>query len=111
MVCSGAGRTELLECLMGLHPEMAGSIFLDSKSLGAIPTSVRIEHGLAMTPEDRQVSGLVQSLSVMANMTLSSLGRFVKGVRLSRAAEKSAAAGAVADLRIKTPVSTRASNR
>jgi erythritol transport system ATP-binding protein len=99
----GAGRTELLECLMGLHPEMAGSIFLDSKNLSAMETSQRIAHGLAMAPEDRQVSGLVQSLSVLANMTVSSLSRFTKAGWLSPSKEEAAAERAASDLRIKAP--------
>src|SRR5262249_24189530 len=61
----GAGRTELLESLMGLHPEVAGSVFLDSTRLDRLNTAARIARGLAMAPEDRQVSGLVQSLSVL----------------------------------------------
>ncbi len=99
----GAGRTELLECLMGLHRECAGSIFLDSKRLDRMHTSGRIASGLAMVPEDRQASGLVQSFSVLANLTLSSLGRFARGPWLSPAAERAAAAEVAADLRIKAP--------
>jgi ABC-type sugar transport system ATPase subunit len=99
----GAGRTELLECLMGLHPEVAGSVFLDSKRLDRLDTASRISAGLAMAPEDRQVSGLVQSLSVLANMTVSSLGRFTKKVWLSPVAEEMAASRMVSELRIKAP--------
>jgi erythritol transport system ATP-binding protein len=99
----GAGRTELLECLMGLRPQMTGSVSLCSQKLGRMDTSARISRGLAMVPEDRQVSGLVQSLSVLANMTISSLGRFTRGPWLSPASETAAAAGMVADLRIKAP--------
>lgn len=99
----GAGRTELLECLMGLHPEVAGSVFLDSKRLDRTDTSTRISSGLAMVPEDRQVSGLIQSLSVLANMTVASLGRFARGPWLSTNAEAQAAFGMCSDLRIKAP--------
>jgi erythritol transport system ATP-binding protein len=99
----GAGRTELLECLMGLHPGVAGSIFLDSTRLDRMDTSDRIAAGLAMVPEDRQTAGLVQSLSVLANMTVSSLGRFAKGVWLSPDSEHVAASRMAAELRIKTP--------
>ena len=74
----GAGRTELLECLMGLHPEATGSIFLDSSRLDTLDTAQRIASGIVMVPEDRQLSGLVPSLSVLANMTLSSLARFAQ---------------------------------
>ena len=99
----GAGRTELLECLMGLHPEVAGSVFLDSKRLDRLDTASRIAVGLAMTPEDRQVSGLVQSLSVLANMTVSSLGRYTKRIWLSPAVEEKAAGRMVSELHIKAP--------
>lgn len=99
----GAGRTELLECLMGLHPEVAGSVFLDSKRLDRLDTASRISAGLAMAPEDRQVSGLVQSLSVLANMTVSSLGRFTKSIWLSPVAEEMAASRMVSELHIKAP--------
>ena len=99
----GAGRTELLECLMGLHPEVMGSVFMDSKNLAGLDTSARIAAGLAMVPEDRQISGLVQSLSVLANMTLSSLGRFARGPWLSLSAEERAGTAKASDLYIKTP--------
>src|SRR6516162_3385497 len=75
----GAGRSELLECIMGLHPEMTGSILLDSKRLDSMDTASRIASGLAMVPEDRQVAGLVPCLSVLANMTISSLERWSRG--------------------------------
>jgi erythritol transport system ATP-binding protein len=99
----GAGRTELLESLMGLHPEVVGSVFLDSKRIDRLDTASRIAAGMAMTPEDRQVSGLVQSLSVLANMTVSSLGRFAKRMWLSPVSEKAAADRMVSELHIKTP--------
>jgi len=99
----GAGRTELLECIMGLHPEMTGSVSLQSKRLDAMDTARRMESGLAMVPEDRQVSGLVQSLSVLANITMSSLNNWSRGPWLSPAEERSAGQRMTGELRIKTP--------
>ena len=99
----GAGRTDLLECLMGLRPELQGSVFLDTSRIDRLDTASRIAAGLVMVPEDRQRSGLVQSLSVCANLTLSSLGRFVRRIWLSRRREESAAAGMAAGLQIRLP--------
>jgi erythritol transport system ATP-binding protein len=99
----GAGRTELLECIMGLHPEMVGSILLDSKRVDTMDTARRIASGLAMVPEDRQAAGLVQSLSVLANLTMSSLERCSRGPWLSPADERAAGSRIAIDLRIKAP--------
>ncbi len=98
----GAGRTELLESLMGLHPEARGSVWLESRLLGDCDTAERIAAGLAMVPEDRQAAGLVQSLSVLQNMTLASLGEFVQSAWLSDAKERHGTARLVTELRIKT---------
>jgi erythritol transport system ATP-binding protein len=99
----GAGRTEMLECFMGLHPEATGSIFLDSTRLNTLDTAQRIASGIVMVPENRQVSGLVPSLSVLANMTISSLARFARGLWLSPGLEQAAAGEMAAGLRIKAP--------
>jgi erythritol transport system ATP-binding protein len=99
----GAGRTELLESIMGLHPEAQGGVFLDSKRIDRMGPPERIAGGLAMSPEDRQASGIVQSLPVLSNMTLASLGSHVTAVWLSSASESKAGAGMSAQLRIKCP--------
>ncbi len=99
----GAGRTELFECIMGLHPEIAGSVFLDSKRLDRMEITRRISAGLAMVPEDRQVSGIVQSLAVLANMTISSLRKHTHWACLSRRSEAAAGDEMTAELKIKHP--------
>ncbi len=97
----GAGRTDLLECLMGLHRECAGSVFLDSRRVDSLDTAARIHAGLAMVPEDRQVSGLIPTLSVRANITLASLRELSRGLWLSPAREDAAASRVAAELRIR----------
>jgi erythritol transport system ATP-binding protein len=100
---AGAGRTELLECLMGLHPESAGGVFLGSRTLNRMDPASRISAGIAMVPEDRQTAGLIQTLSILANLTISSLGRFTRGPWLSHSTEEQTAARFAADLHIKAP--------
>jgi erythritol transport system ATP-binding protein len=67
----GAGRTELLETLIGLRP--GGHITLDGKRIDNLPIHDRIAAGIALVPEDRQASGIVPTLSVRENMRLANL--------------------------------------
>jgi erythritol transport system ATP-binding protein len=73
----GSGRTELLEALTGRLPIASGQVRLDGRPLARAGIAQRIDRGLTLVPEDRQRDGLVQSLSVGRNLTLSALRRFV----------------------------------
>jgi erythritol transport system ATP-binding protein len=50
----GAGRTELLESVLGVHADATGEVRLDGEPLEALPVSARVAAGLAMVPEDRK---------------------------------------------------------
>lgn len=97
----GAGRTELFECLIGLHPEAGGEIFLDGARITAPDVSSRIGMGFVLIPEDRQRMGLVQTLSVGGNMTLASLRKFAQRFYLSPRTEKKRVADMIRELHIK----------
>lgn len=76
----GAGRTELMECLAGRMPLLAGRITLEGEDITPLSIGERMVRGLGLVPEDRQRDGLIQTQSVGRNMMLSSLpsvlGRF-----------------------------------
>jgi ABC-type sugar transport system ATPase subunit len=99
----GAGRTELLECLIGACPEAEGRISL--KGSGAVGSSIeeRIKCGFSLIPEDRKNQGLVISLSVSDNMTLSSLREYTRLFSISSARERDDVRGMASKLGIKTP--------
>ncbi|MFN0103154.1 MAG: sugar ABC transporter ATP-binding protein [Bryobacteraceae bacterium] len=99
----GAGRTELLESLMGLRPDAGGAIHLGSKKIDRLAPPERIAAGLVMAPEDRKTSGLIHGHSVTANMTISSLDRYRNGPFLSAVKEREACAGKQKELAIKAP--------
>lgn len=85
----GAGRSELLECLTGLHPEAKGKIWLEGQELKKSDTvTERIGLGMALVPEDRQREGLIQTMSVANNMLIASLKKYLKGFYLSSKKEK-----------------------
>ncbi|MCP1111408.1 sugar ABC transporter ATP-binding protein [Ohessyouella blattaphilus] len=74
----GAGRTEIFECIMGLRPEHTGEIYKDGKLLEIKSLRGQIDNGFAIVPEDRQAEGLVQTLSIGKNISLSSLEDYTK---------------------------------
>ncbi len=98
----GAGRTELLECIAGRVPMTGGRIFLAGEEVSTLSIADRIAKGLALVPEDRQRDGLVQTMSVGENISLASIGAFVKGMLLSRSRERALVDESIRDVRIKT---------
>jgi erythritol transport system ATP-binding protein len=98
----GAGRTELLECVAGRVPMTAGKIVLKGEDVSRLGIGERIERGLSLVPEDRQRDGLVQTMSVGANLSLASIGNFVKGMLLSSSRENTLIDQSIQNVRIKT---------
>lgn len=79
----GAGRTEFLECIMGLHATATGSIFVEGRELSGLDVAGRISRGIALVPEDRKRDGLVQIMAIRENLTLSAIGKLARGFHLS----------------------------
>ena len=99
----GAGRTELFECIFGCHPDRAsGSVRLDGKELMGRDVAGCIGAGLAMIPEDRKADGLVHTMSIAENLTLSDLWNLARHGWLRPDDERKAVKRQVGDLSIKT---------
>lgn len=97
----GAGRTELFECLMGLHSQTKGRVWLANREIRGHDIDSRIEAGLMLIPEDRQRAGLVQTMSVMHNMTLASLKKLLHTGVLSSKQETDNTRRMIHDLGVK----------
>ena len=97
----GAGRTEIFECIMGLRPEHTGSISLEGKKLQITNISSQIDKGFALVPEDRQHEGLVQTLNIGRNISLSILNRIAKAGFLKLKEEDNKIEYQIKSLRIK----------
>jgi erythritol transport system ATP-binding protein len=98
----GAGRTELLECVAGRMPMAGGRIRLGDEDVSRLSVADRIARGLVLVPEDRQRDGLVQTMSVGQNLSLASIGAFVRNLLLSGARERTMVGEAIRDVRVKT---------
>lgn len=71
----GAGRTELLETIVGMHDtRKSGNIELEGKLLRLKSPQQAIEAGIVLVPEDRKKNGLVLGLDIKTNVSLSRLG-------------------------------------
>ncbi|MBS1694987.1 MAG: sugar ABC transporter ATP-binding protein [Actinobacteria bacterium] len=72
----GAGRTELLEAIFGARHTSAGDIVVRGKLVKRNQPASAITAGMAMVPEDRKLSGVVLSMSVLDNGSLPRLTSF-----------------------------------
>jgi ribose transport system ATP-binding protein len=84
----GAGRTELLEALFGLHSAYVNAgITISGKPVRIKSISDAIEAGMALVPEDRKLQGLIMGMSVMENTSLAVLSKLTSLGLLSRRKE------------------------
>jgi erythritol transport system ATP-binding protein len=98
----GAGRTELLEALAGRGTVAAGEVALCGRSIKRLSVAQRIAAGIGLVPEDRQRDGLVQPMTVGANLSLASLLNVVRRRFVSRGRERENVERMIADVRVKT---------
>ena len=97
----GAGRSELFECLMGLHPEHTGEVVYKGEKIQVKNVSSQIKKGFALVPEDRQRQGLIQTLDICKNASIASLRKYTNSVFCSDAKENTAVDDAIQKLHIK----------
>ncbi|MCL2520565.1 MAG: ABC transporter ATP-binding protein [Spirochaetaceae bacterium] len=66
----GNGQRELVLALYGLLPLAGGRIYYDGSDITHFSTKQRIEAGMALSPEDRQLEGLVLPFTLAENLIL-----------------------------------------
>ncbi len=104
----GAGRTELLEAIFGLHPDrMSGRVLVRGQPVSFRSPADAIRAGIALAPEDRKRDGLILPMSVAANASLASLRRTLRGGLVSRRREADYILPYVDRFRVKTPSLTQ----
>jgi erythritol transport system ATP-binding protein len=99
----GAGRTELVETLMGMRSASAGEVRIRDKAEPRATVQARMAAGLALVPEDRQRDGLVQTMSVRDNILLATIGRLTRAGLLRGSAEQRTAGDKAGELSIRSP--------
>ena len=92
---SGNGQRELAEALTGLRQIESGEILLDGASLvGKSPRQIIVQ-GMGYVPEERNIEGIVPSMSIRENLVLKDVGRapfYCAGVISNKSIDKNAQA-------------------
>lgn len=85
-----------------MHPEHTGEVFLEGEKLDIKSISGQIDKGFALIPEDRQAQGLVQTMDIEKNCSLSAMKRYKKtGIFLDKTKEGQKVDEQIKDIHIK----------
>ncbi|GEO04395.1 ribose import ATP-binding protein RbsA 2 [Adhaeribacter aerolatus] len=99
----GAGRTELLETVFGLHPKLSsGQLTICQQPVKLKSPGEAIKAGLALVPEDRKKDGLVLGLDVQTNICLTTLADLEDAGFLNNRKELHLSEKYIRELKIKT---------
>jgi ribose transport system ATP-binding protein len=100
----GAGRTELLETIFGLHPTLSsGNVFIMGEKINITKPSDAIQAGIVLLPENRKKDGLVMGMQVKENISLPALVQIETMGLLDNKKETALAQKYIHQLGIKTP--------
>lgn len=73
----GSGRTELVSAICGFHAgNRCGEVYLNGEKMKINHPNDALKQGIAMVPEDRKRHGIIESMSVIKNMTLANIDSY-----------------------------------
>jgi len=75
---AGDGRTELFESIFGYRKKYTGEIKINNQLVKIDHPSKALRVGMGFVPKDRKENAIIKDLSVLHNMSLSSMGNFEK---------------------------------
>lgn len=74
----GSGRSELLRAIFGALPKRGGKLYIDGKECHINSTKAAIANSIGFLTEDRKKDGVVGTMNIQENMTLSILKKISK---------------------------------
>ncbi len=99
----GAQRTELIEALFGIRAIQSGSIFLNGKQVNIKSPEEAKKYKMALLTEERRVSGIFSVLTVLENVIIANLARYIRFLLLDDKQCKADGEKSIQRLRVKTP--------
>jgi ABC-type sugar transport system ATPase subunit len=99
----GAGRSEAMETLFGIHKKTSGKVYIKGKRVEINSPQDAINHRMALLTEDRKFNGCFLPLSVQLNITIASVRQLCKGWFVDNKLMHKNAVEMKDAMRIKTP--------
>lgn len=99
----GAQRTELIEALFGIRAIQSGSISINGKRVNIKSPEEAKRYKMALLTEERRISGIFSVLSVLENVVIANLNRYVRLFLLDDKRCKADGEKSIQRLRVKTP--------
>lgn len=99
----GAGRTTLMQAIIGAIPAEAGTILRRGRPVRIREPQAAIRNSIGYLSDDRRRSGIAGLLGVGGNLTLASLPQFSRAGLIRRGQERRSAAAMASAMRIATP--------
>ena len=99
----GAGRSELVEGIFGMHKLSQGEIFVKGKKVTVHSPKDIIKEGVALVTEDRKVTGLNLRGTVNDNIAMVAIKKLLENGLYSKTKARKASQEYIEKLKIKTP--------
>ncbi|TCC96874.1 sugar ABC transporter ATP-binding protein [Pedobacter psychroterrae] len=99
----GAGRTELVNTIFGIHRATGGTMHLNGAEITVNNPADAISKGIFLVPEDRRNQGIVASMNIIENLTLPNLPATSAFKIISRRKEAALSTAKVEELNVKAP--------
>ena len=101
----GAGRSELVEGIFGMHKIAGGEIYVKGEKVQVRSPKDIIDHGVALVTEDRKVTGLNLRGTINDNIAVVAIRKLLNKGLYSKKKARAASQEYIEKLKIKTPSS------
>lgn len=98
----GAGRSEVVQTIFGLHKKSYGKIYFNGELIDIKSPTQAIKLGIGLVPEGRKTQGLFLGMKVRENITIANLPRLCKMLFVMKRKEFEKAEEYISTLRVKT---------
>ncbi|MDF1569587.1 MAG: ATP-binding cassette domain-containing protein, partial [Spirochaetaceae bacterium] len=98
----GAGRSEIMQTILGILPAYSGVVYLDGEKLKLGDSSISVSKGFAYLPEERKRQAILPTLSVRENIAITLLDMILGPFGVSRTKERDLILEIIEEFSVKT---------